>query len=1072
MGIFEDEYKLLNKQQQKAVDYIDGPLLVVAGPGTGKTQLLSMRVANIIKKTDTAPQNILCLTFTNKASLNMRERLIKLAGSCAKDVLIKTFHSFSAEVMNLHPDHFWNGANLTTVPETIQSDIIQSILGSLPLNDPLALRFAGKFTANKDTNNALRLTKEAGLTPTKLHALIKANLAYIDIVEPMLVEVLSKPLNYKKLNDVQQEIYSLPEHGIDVSLAPLTSLKTVLKDSLDFAIQQDDQLQKTTNTSKWKQSIIQSRDGVKGMFKERERNIWWLSLANVYKQYRNQLHKRGYYDYTDMIVEVISVLEQNAGVRSDIQERFQYVLIDEFQDSNAAQMRLAHLVADHESNHGKPNLMAVGDDDQSIYKFNGAELANMLTFQKSYPDTKLIVLTDNYRSSQDVLDCASKVIAQASDRLTLRDPSINKDLIAKNPPKKSSQIIHKSYPNQATQLNQVAIEIAEQYNTGQHSIAVLASYNDSLRRIASNLLNLKIPIAFQEVNNVLEHELIITVYQISALIIAINNGDTENVNHLLSQILRHPMWQLEPYDLWQLAVANKNKDWLSAMQKAPEKHQLFVISQWLLWLSTQTSTKPLPIILEYITGLRSSQHITIPMRKWYLDQTKINTDYLRGISALKLLLSLSKEFSLLSSASLEDFVAFIESAQGSGQIIADESTFITGENTVELLSIHKAKGLEFDLIYIIDAIDNNWKPKPNSKRSPINLPLQPAFDDIDDYIRLMYVAMTRAKRNITVCSYRYDDKNKEILATPLIESIIPIKSIKQTNKKELITAMEQSIAWPALSIDDEKQVLKPKLDNFRLSASALISFLDVSQGGPTQFKENYLLSLPSAKSGHVGFGNAVHSALELAQILTNKGELANDVILERFEQSLHAQNLLNSDFQRYLDYGAELIIKLLQNKTFYLPKGSLPEQSITDVSLNNVQLYGKLDRVDINNNELTIVDYKTGSPLASLFTKNQTKAIKAWRNRTQLEFYCLLAKKSNRFKLCKTFKGQIIYVEASSSKELVREYHPTNEALIRLEKLICVVWKLIKNQTTINTNKYSQNYEGILEFEKYLLDLN
>ena len=117
----------LNPEQQKAVDAIDGPVLVIAGPGTGKTQLLSMRVAKILESTDTAPQNILCLTFTNKAAQNMRERLFKLIGPTAYKVSVHTFHSFSADIMNKNPDHFWNGASLSVVPDAVQLEIIKYI---------------------------------------------------------------------------------------------------------------------------------------------------------------------------------------------------------------------------------------------------------------------------------------------------------------------------------------------------------------------------------------------------------------------------------------------------------------------------------------------------------------------------------------------------------------------------------------------------------------------------------------------------------------------------------------------------------------------------------------------------------------------------------------------------------------------------------------------------------------------------------------------------------------------------------------------------------------------------------
>lgn len=1069
MDRFEREYKNLNVRQKEAVDYINGPLLVVAGPGTGKTQLLSMRVANILKQTDTAPQNILCLTYTNKAALNMKERLLKLTNNGAKDVMVKTFHSFSAEIINLFPEYFWNGARLSIAPDTVQNEVILTILESLPLDNPLALKFIGQFTNGNEVKSALKLVKEAGLTPDKLSALIKANLAYLDIIEPKLVDILSQSLSFKRLDDIQQQILQLPKQYIDISLSPLTSLTTVIQDGLEFAIQQDNLINKTTNTGKWKQNLIQSRDGKKGMYKERERNNWWLSLAQVYELYRLELHRRGFYDYADMLVEVISVMEQDAGLRADIQERFLYVLIDEFQDSNAAQMRLAHLITNNAVNFGKPNLMVVGDDDQSIYKFNGAELANMLTFKKNYPDTKLIVLTDNYRSSQEVLDASSKIIEKANDRLVYRDPSINKQLVAKNPPKTNSTILNKVYQNQDFQLDDVAREISNLYSNKQHSIAVLARNKGSLLKVASYLVDLDVPISYQEQNNILEHQLVITIHQIASLLLAIIDGDIINVNYLLSHILRHQMWKIDPYDLWQLASENQKSNWLSVMANKPQEHIFYKIQQWLLWLTTKVSIEPLFVITEYITGLRPSQHLTSPLRDYYINKTAIDTDYLHGLSALRLILSLVDDFSLLSNGSLQDFVAFINTARETGQIIADETTFVTSDDAVELLTIHKAKGLEFDIVFIIDAIDSNWRPRTANKRSPINLPLQPVFDDSDDYIRLMYVAVTRARHTVIVTSYKNNEKGQLISTTPIIENILPEKVIQIDDNTKKIMVLEQALSWPKLSNNQERNFLKPRLENFQLSATALIDFLDIVNCGPEKFKEHYLLRLPSTQTSQMAFGKAMHNALELAQILVNKNIFDIKILIDHFELKLNQQNLPNNDKIRFLKYGVSLIEKLFNNDYFKLPQHGMPEQNISDIILGDARLSGKLDRIETEDDTILITDYKTGKPMSSFFTKDQTKMTRAWKYRTQLNFYCLLAKNSSKFNKYKHYKGQLIFLEASSPKELIKEYTPNADELVKLEKLILIIWRKIMSLDFPDTSEYPKSFDGIQQFESNLL---
>ncbi len=426
MKSFEEASKDLNIEQKLAVNTADGPILVIAGAGTGKTELLAVRIAKLIKDGLADPNNILCLTFTNKAALNMRDRLIGYAGFEAQATTVKTFHSFAAELMNQYPEHFWSGARLQTVPDAKAIEIIENILVKLPYDNPLALKFVGHYTQTKSVRSGLKLVKEAGLTPEKLRAIINLNLSYIAEIEPLLIEILNDRLSIKKLDDLYEEVGHLPEIEVSEVIRPLRPLKDVLMDSLGFAIDQDKEIGKTSKTSKWKSDLLQNVDGQKKIVKEVERNNWWLKLADVYEQYRDELHAQGYYDYSDMLVEAITQLEQNDNFRAEVQERFLYVHVDEFQDSNAAQLRLAHLIADHYTAEGKPNLMVVGDDDQTIFKFNGAELNNMLGFERAYKDVKKIVLVKNYRSTQAILDTADKIISHAGDRLVYRDPSISK----------------------------------------------------------------------------------------------------------------------------------------------------------------------------------------------------------------------------------------------------------------------------------------------------------------------------------------------------------------------------------------------------------------------------------------------------------------------------------------------------------------------------------------------------------------------------------------------------------------------------------------------------------------------
>ncbi len=1074
MGLYEETYNQLNTAQKEAVDYIDGPLLVVAGPGTGKTQLLSMRVANIIRSTDTDPNSILCLTFTNKAAINMRQRLLDLTGGEAKGVMIKTFHSFAAELMNMYPDYFWNGAKLSTAPDATQLDIIQSILAGLPLSSPLSLKFAGNYTAGRDVKNALKYVKEAGLTPDKLEALVKANLAYINQIEPQVIDALSAPLSFKKLDDLKQKVSDLPDQGLSNSLQPLQDLGHVIKDSLDFAISQDQDTGKTTNTGKWKQRWLQTVDGKKGMHKEIDRNNWWLNLAGVYQSYRSELHQRGYYDYSDMIVEVITQLQNHPTMRADAQEKFLYVLIDEFQDTNAAQLQLAHLIADHPENHGMPNLMAVGDDDQSIYKFNGAELNNMLSFQKSYPSSKLIILTENYRSSQSVLDTSTKIIDQVADRLVTRMPGLDKSLIAKNENIKDQNgtLIHRSFATEDDQLSSLARDIAKRYKTGDTEIAVLSRNHQSLRRMAAILNMLSIPVSYEQQTNILEQGSVQQVFLIASLIVSIQDGDKIKTNELLAKLLRSPMWKIPAKDLWHIAIANRNsKSWLDELISSKDP-QLNNLGNWLVWLAVVAENEPLAVTLEYIIGLRAGENLTSPLKKFYLTEFKdseIDSQYMRTLSSLRLLVNLANDFARSQSASLSEFVEFIKLSIDSQEIIADETSFVTGDEAVELLTVHKAKGLEFGTVYIVNAIDANWRPSGGGRKCPANLPLQPNGDDQDDYARLMYVAATRAKHSIIAGSYREDTTGKEVMATPLLHGVLDISQVISDVDK--ITVLEEHLSWPELNIEDQRLNLTSVLQNYSLSVSGLLDFLDLSQGGPNLFLEHHLLHLPESTNASMAFGTAIHAALEFAQISVNAGGLNIAKVLDHFETTLAEQFLPTNEYQKFLIHGKDLLTKLLKSDTFWLGKGDLPEQSLGDVTIGEARIKGVLDRINIKDGHATIIDYKTGQPLGSFTTKDRTKEIKAWRHRTQLTYYALLLNNSSRFKP-KSVSGQMWYVEASAAKELIREYTPSPEELEKMSRLIEKVWDKIQTLNLPDVSNYGNDYSSIKLFEQDLLDGN
>lgn len=1064
---FAREYKRLNAQQKKAVDIIEGPVLVIAGPGTGKTQLLSMRVANILRVTDTDPRRILCLTFTNKAATNMRERILDLVGEPARHVQVKTFHSFAAELINQYPDNFWHGARLQIAPEAVQTKIIQSILAKLPPKNPLAVKFSGRYTALNDVVSGVQLAKEAGLTPGKLKALVQANLAYIDAIEKSFVDIAGLRLTSKNLRKLKESIDRLPPQGLEEFAAPFSNLDQEIKDSLAQAIEQDAGTGRTKHVGAWKARFLQSSGGKKGMFDERRRNEWWLALSGVYASYRKLMHQRGHYDYADMLVEVLSQLDQTPDLLARVQEHYEYLLVDEFQDSNAAQLRLAHLVADHAGAEGRPNIMAVGDDDQTIFGFNGAELGAMLFFEETYLNVKKIVLRDNYRSSQSILDMTAKIISQAEDRLVYRDQRLKKDLRAANPPRGRGTIAHLGYPSREHQLSAVARDILKNFSA-QGTVAVLARGHESLRKLSSLLVGLGVPIKYEQQNDVLGYEAIRQLTVIARLAVAIQKGDKYLASELLATTLRHPMWGIEPKALWELSLLNwENPDWLGSLEKAGGK--MARIANWFNWLASEAAYQPLPLMMEFVIGLRESPFMASPLRGYFAGKQKVTGEYLEALSAIRLLRELTKEFSDNDFDRLDDFVDFVDVMSHSGNSLSDESVFVTGERAVELYTVHKAKGLEFDRVYIIDAIEDNWRPKSVGRKPPANLPLQRPGESQDDYVRLLYVAATRAKRDLIISSYYQDAQGGDILPTPLLHEALPPQKISAHKAGNPIEILEESLRWPRLDTSDEKQLLKGRLEDFSINVTNLLNFLDVSGGGPQYFLERNVLRLPEAKTPSLALGSAIHGALEEAQHLTNHDVFKLKSVLEAFSQKLQKEHLQPDDRKRLDEQGKEILTRLFTELGYRLPKGSASEQNISNLQLTEARIGGKLDRVDKLEEKLVIVDYKTGSPLSSLNSRSKTVAIKAWKHRTQLIFYALLARYQPGLSFYHAVEGQMVYVQSKSKIQLIKTYIPAAEEIDRLERLVEAVWAKVSSLDLPDASKYSPDIAGIQKFEDDLI---
>ncbi|HRQ86912.1 MAG TPA: ATP-dependent helicase, partial [Candidatus Saccharibacteria bacterium] len=441
MNEFEKRYKNLNTAQKQAVDTIDGPVMVVAGPGTGKTELMSMRVARILKETDTLPEHILCLTFTDSGAQAMRDRLLSIIGPAAYKVAIHTFHSFGGEIISHYREHFYRGAVFQPADELRQLEMIANILGELPHDNPLSSTMNGQYTYLHDVKTVISELKRSGLSSEQFLEVLERTDEDIDHIESLLKDTFVQRMSAKLVAPISSALEKLQQYNaMNQTVYEIPSLVSVAATSLEAALAEVESTGKTPALSAWKRQWF-SGTGESFGLKAREQSKKLHAVSSVYYSYLTRMEGAGLYDFDDMILQVVQQLEYNDDLRFSLQEKYLYVSVDEFQDTNLAQMRIIHSLTNNPVAEGKPNILVVGDDDQAIYSFQGANVSNILNFKHHFPATKIIALTDNYRSTEPVLQQARDIIIQGVDRLETSLEDITKQLTSHSPDKGEVSIV-------------------------------------------------------------------------------------------------------------------------------------------------------------------------------------------------------------------------------------------------------------------------------------------------------------------------------------------------------------------------------------------------------------------------------------------------------------------------------------------------------------------------------------------------------------------------------------------------------------------------------------------------------
>ena len=613
------DLELLNREQQEAVLQVDGPLLILAGAGSGKTRVLTYRIAHLIDECGVNPWNILAITFTNKAAGEMRERVDKIVGYGSESIWVSTFHSTCVRILRRYIDRLGYDTNFTIYDTEDQKTVMKSVCQKLQLD-------------------------------SKLYK------------ERMLLNVIS--------------------HAKDEYISPN-----------EFLLE------------------------AKGDFRQEK-------IAQAYVEYQKELKKNNALDFDDLLVKTVELFQSCPDVLEYYQNRFRYIMVDEYQDTNTVQFKFISTLARQYR-----NLCVVGDDDQSIYKFRGANIRNILDFEKVFPDAKVVKLEQNYRSTQNILNAANGVIANNRGRK-------EKALWTEN--EQGEPILFQQFQNGYEEAEYVSGEISKKVRKGEaeyQDFAVLYRTNAQSRLFEEKFLYANIPYKIVGGVNFYSRK---EIKDILAYLKTIDNGKDELA---VRRIINVPKRGIGNVTLAKVQAYADSRDisFFEALEEAGEipglgkaalKIQPFVhlIHEMRLSLADMSMQDLIQAILDktgYAEDLKNEDTDESEARLENIDEF------------------INKAVTYEEGAEEPNLSGFLEEVA----LVADIDSVEDGDNRVLLMTLHSAKGLEFPYVYLAGMEDGLFP-------SYMSIAADDPTEEIEEERRLCYVGITRAMKELTITCAR------------------------------------------------------------------------------------------------------------------------------------------------------------------------------------------------------------------------------------------------------------------------------------------------------------------------------
>ena len=712
---FQNALAGLNKQQLEAVNQIDGPVLVIAGPGTGKTQILAARIGKILLETDAEAHNILCLTYTDAGTIAMRKRLFDFIGPEAYRVHIHTFHSFCNDIIQENLDYFGK-LNLEAISDLERIELFRKLVHQFKEGNPLK-RYRGDVYYEIDRLMPLfSILKRENWTPEY---------------------VCEKADEYLNMIDNAEE-------GSDLYKTFRYVRKGKNNEQGDFK---------------------------PGYQKEKESINLLKYAVKEFNNYQQIMRDANRYDFDDMIIWILKAFQADENFLLSYQERYQYFLIDEYQDTSGSQNELIRLLIDFWE---KPNVFVVGDDDQSIFRFQGANVENIEQYCQWFPQNLAkIMLQNNYRSTQSILDLSKNLIDFNTERIQM--DGLSKSLVASNSNYTTTSITPKIIEYE-TPIQEFASVTEQVYhlitieNVDPKEIAVIYKEHKSGEELAQYFQNREIPVSTKKRVNILTIPFAKKLINILRYIAA-ENDISYSGDELLFQILHYDFYDINPIDIAKLSV-EVNRHNYSNKERTSIRRMLVEMNKQTVDLFQETSVQHMRRLSQDVEyWIKESNNLTLQnLFEKIITRGGILAYILKSPEKTWLMQVLSSLFNFLKEESrrnpdmgLKEFVSTID-LLADNNLSLELNKVLFNEHGVNFLTCHGSKGLEFQHVFLIGATKSVWEGKRKYSKTykiPETLFLSSSKGkDEEELRRLFYVAMTRAKTNLQI-SYSSTDMKGE-----------------------------------------------------------------------------------------------------------------------------------------------------------------------------------------------------------------------------------------------------------------------------------------------------------------------